>query len=357
VLDLAGTTLLPGMIDGHCYLIQRQQPVAQSGRHRLDVAVLAVQAIGTAQNALANGITTLADHGSPDGVVLQVRNAISDESVTGPRLVTCGQALTTTAGFGDADGEITRADSADELRVKARRWIARGADFIKVIIDGPGAVARPQYTADEVQALVNDVHRMGSHVIARAEGTEAIRLAIDAGVDVITPAGWRGATDDTLEFDLALARRGAGQGTIIEAPLTETLVPYRSVRVRGWTDTLAPRFPWDLTNAVRKAGCRASLTSAATSSRVAKLPHDVQQLSRDTGLAPMEAIQMLTSVPAAGLGLAGVVGTLAPGAIADVIAVEGDPSLDLGALTRVSYVIRGGRVVVRDGLLLPAADW
>jgi len=360
VVDAGGLTLLPGLIDAHVHLAGSW---VDPERRRLDdePEYLAAWTAGAAQEVLRVGITTIGDCGARNGITLPVRDAIAQGHIAGPRIFACGPSITTTAGHGDYIGIGHEANNADELRAAVRFWVRRGIDFVKIMATGGSADPatmrrRAQYSADELRAGVADAHRLGKRVVVHVNGTEGIRNSVEAGADVLAHCNWLGLEEGTIEFDEEVVRRMADYGAMVDlnaGGVLRPLVPAEG-RVLKWHGTSEPRHRWDLVLRMKELGVRAYLTSDACGPKIATYPEQVCQFCEQGDVAPLEVIRMATQLPAQGLGLDQSIGTLEPGKLADVVAVEGDPSRDIRALTRVKLVVCSGRVVVSDGLLAGA---
>lgn len=355
IVDAGGLTLLPGIIDAHVHLAGSW---TDPERHRLDeeLEYLAVWSAGAAQEILRAGITTIGDCGARAGITLPVRDAIARGHIAGPRILACGPSITTTAGHGDYIGIGHEANNADELRAAIRHWVRKGVDFIKIMATGGSADPatmrrRAQYSAAEMKAAVADAHRLGKRVVVHVNGTEGIRNSVEAGADVLAHCNWLGIEEGTVEFDEEVVRKAADYGAMVDLNAGGVLRPLLpgEGRVKEWRGPSQPRHRWDLVLRMKEFGIRAYFTSDGCGAQIASYPKLVSDVAREGDIAPLEAIRMATQLPAQGLGLGDSLGTLEPGKVADVIAVEGDPSEDIQALTRAKLVIRSGRVIVSDG--------
>jgi len=209
-LDVAGMTLLPGLIDGHVHVTWDKTLCttysAKDYKTRLlqrDPDHQLVRAAHYAQLALAAGVTTLRDCGADDFTVLALRDAINAGNLVGPHILACGRPITTTAGHIYSDWGT---DTADEIRKAVRTLAGRGVDFIKLIVSGgtttPGSnISRSQYTLEEVRAAVEDAHRLGLPVVGHAISTDSILLAAEAGLDTIEHCSWIGEDPRTTVTD------------------------------------------------------------------------------------------------------------------------------------------------------------
>jgi imidazolonepropionase-like amidohydrolase len=393
-IDAGDAAVVPGYIDAHCHVAWGfRDPTWKAVEG--DPAQSLLYAAHTAQRALAAGITTVGDCGSPGELTLALRAAIESGLAAGPRMFICGPAITTTAGHGDYLGISVTADTADELRVAVRQWVRRGVDFIKVMATGgsadpPSNRLRAQYSVAELTALVEDAHRLRRRVVAHVNGTEGIRNAVAAGVDALAHCNWLGAEEGVIEYDHAVTEEMARRGTMVDLniegalrPLAVDACPTRDHRrptadhrppgaiqqaggsspwpsvvggrssVVGWDEAWErPVTRWDIIRHMRDAaGVPVYVTSDFFGRRIAEFPRAFIRLTSEAGVAPLELIRMVTQAPAQGLGIDAEVGTLELGKAADLLLLDGDPMEDVAALTRVRAVFRGGRLVVENGRL------
>ena len=224
--DLAGSTVLPGLIDAHVHVASDTSrspgfgpPPAQHGEPPRPAGVAQYILAATADRILKSGFTTVRDVGAYDDEVLALRVAIDNQLVPGPRVYTCGRIISATAPGGEIFQSMYReADGPWEMRKAVREQLKRGAEFIKFMATGARSVVLedpepPQMTLEEMRALVDEAHRMGKRVAAHAEGLEGTRWALEAGAD-------------TIEHGLALHREPmllddmADRGTVLVPTLS-----------------------------------------------------------------------------------------------------------------------------------------
>lgn len=354
-IDVTGATVMPGLIDAHAHVSSDTErspgfgpPEALHGEdprpRELGWFVLAA----AAREMLRSGITTVRDVGSYDDEAIVLRRAIELGLTEGPRILSCGRILSATAPGGRIFGTMYReADGPWEMRKAVREQIRRGADFVKVMATGARSVVLEdpepaQITHEEMAAVVDEAHRMGLRVAAHAEGLAGARLAVEAGVD-------------TIEHGLSLHRSPetlaemAARGTV----LVPTLTTFHD---------LAERFSAEFAPALVAQAARQQEESARTllAARDAGVTlamgfdsgppgANAGELVRmvEGGLTPIEGITAATAGSATALGRADL-GTITPGAVADVLVVDGDPSDDVGILLerdRLRLVLQGGRPV------------
>ena len=196
--DLAGATVLPGLIDAHVHVASDTSrspgfgpPPAQHGEPPRPAGLAQYILAATADRILRSGFTTVRDVGAYDDEVLALRAAIDAELVPGPRVYTCGRIISATAPGGEIFHSMYReADGPWEMRKAVREQLRRGAEFIKFMATGARSVVLEdpepaQMTLEEMKAIVDEAHRMGKRVAAHAEGLEGTRWALEAGADTI----------------------------------------------------------------------------------------------------------------------------------------------------------------------------
>jgi imidazolonepropionase-like amidohydrolase len=354
-IELPNATVLPGLIDAHTHLTMEPR----FGYDRLAISVPREALIG-AKNArltLLAGFTTARNVGARGFTDVALRDAINAGDVPGPRLLVSGPALSITGGHCDnnmlpfeyhavSDGA---ADGIAEVQHKVRENIKYGADLIKVCATG-GVLSlgdnpqHSQYTLDEMKAIVADAHRLGRKVAAHAHGAEGIRWAAEAGVDSIEHGSY---IDDA---GIAAMKE---HGTY----LVPTLYLGDWMMENAEQTHLPPPLldkAREVIPAARKniAHAFAGGVKVAFGTDAAVYPHGLNAhefaVMVKLGLTPLQAIQAATVNAADLLGWSGKVGTLEPGAWADIVAVEGDPVKDVTTLERVKFVMKGGEVVKNE---------
>jgi imidazolonepropionase-like amidohydrolase len=340
-ISLPGCTLLPGFIDFHTHAgidTRRGALVAQAHE---PAPIAAGNAIGRLQDDLRGGVTTARLCGDLGGLDLRLRAQINAGHIIGPRLVVAGRAIKSPRGGGGAIASVL-TDDATEIARATEANLADGVDFIKLFVsDGVGDPAREPtacyFGEAQVAAAARPAHAAGRRVAAHLLGGPGVAAAIGGGLDVIEH-GWF-LTD--AELDLA-----ARHETLITLTLGVLCGPH--VRAFGDMDARLVGLGAAAQETARKVIARGLRYVVGTDAVHAHLADEVEWLVR-LGETPMRAIQAATARPAAELGMAGRLGTLQPGRLADVIAVDGDPLTDVAALRRVRLVVQNGRIVHHQG--------
>jgi len=365
VIDLGDATLCPGFMDAHTHLTEDFS--GNYNEHRLqeldlNVSEHAILATEFARVTVEAGFTTVRDLGSRfvashEFVDVALRNSINKRVIVGPRMLVATKGIGATGGhfdptngfrdflFGrEPDYTDGIANGPDEIRKAVRFEVKNGADVIKAAVSGgvlslTDEVDTPQLTPAEMAALVDESHRLRKKVAVHCHGDQVAREAIEAGVDSIEHGSFM--KPDTLTM---MKKKGTF--------LTPTLMASEWImgkidnypaalqaKAKAATAARSEMFR----NAV-KMGIRISFGTDA-----AVFPHGQNakefKLMVDLGMNPIDALKSATANDAELLGIAQKVGTLENGKLADVIAVPGDPTADITATERVSFVMKEGRII------------
>jgi imidazolonepropionase-like amidohydrolase len=350
-IDLPGVTLLPGLIDAHTHILLHPYSDASWNDQVLKEALSlrVCRATNHLRSVLQSGFTTIRDLGTEGAGYADVglRQAVEQGVVPGPRMLVVTRAIVATGAYAPKGfaPEWTipqgaeEADGVDSLIRVVRDQIGRGADWIKVYADAAmgGGPVRPSFSLDELKLIVETAGSQGVPVTAHAASREGMRRAVLAGVATVE----HGYGGDPEIFRL-MAERGV--------PLCPTLAAAEAgaTKERGWDLEASPE-PEALVRlrtVFRQA--RAAGVTIINGSDMGVFPHGQGarelELMVAFGMTPAEAIQAATSVAARALRLDDR-GTLKPGSLADLIAVEGDATRDIKSLRKVRLVMKGGSVV------------
>lgn len=345
IVDLRGGTLMPGLIDAHVHVIAVDQVLSRLAERPQSLVTL--QAARVLEGMLDRGFTTVRDAGGADGGLAQ---AVEEGLVRGPRIFPSGQALSQTGGHGDlrprtrsvsvvscaccegGAGIARIADGVAECRRAARDELRKGATQIKIMASG--GVASPydpvwnlQFSEEEVRAIVEEAHAWHTYVMAHAYTPEAIRRSIAFGVR-------------SIEHGNLIDGATAEQVASAEGFVVPTLVTYDAMHRFG-RELGFPEVSLSKLGEVRDAGLGSLETLQAAAVKIgfgtdllgAMHRHQSREfVIRAEAMAPIDIIRSATTINAELLKRAGELGVVAPGARADLIALDGDPLADLGLL-------------------------
>jgi imidazolonepropionase-like amidohydrolase len=355
-LDLAGRTVMPGLVDCHVHLSwsAAATPVDTLIAELATPERLTARTVGNAQAALRQGTTTVRDLGDPNAIVFAVRQAIADGLVRGPRILAAGQVITGPSGHCHFVGR--HASDVASVRAAAGAQLAAGADVLKIMTTGglhtPGTDPRAvQYTVQELSAAVEVAHAAGVRITGHATCDAGVQLAVEAGLDSVQHAsGLEPRTAEAMAAAGMVVVPTAATRYFLELHLDDPAIPQILV-ARARASTAGRQGALD---AAIGAGVpiAAGTDSGTTFVPHGSLPTELRMLHQ-AGLPVRDVIAAATSVAAREVGLAGVIGTLAAGAQADLLVVSGDPLHDLAALERAALVVVGG-VGVHRATDLPA---
>ncbi|HEX7011634.1 MAG TPA: amidohydrolase family protein [Steroidobacteraceae bacterium] len=361
VIDWSGYTVLPGLMDMHTHLVGNITSASVAAPLESSAAQDVLIGVANARKTLRAGFTTVRDVGTYRAFTdIALRDAIEQGIVEGPRMIVAGAYITVSAGGGEVTGlapdvvvpqEMRQgvANSADEIRRRVRELIARGATLIKVIATGavltagttPGAA---EYTEEEIRAAVQEAAQYGVFVAAHAHGAEGIKRAVRAGVRSIEHASY--LDDEGIE----LMKR---HGTWLVADIYNGDYIEEVGRRDGWSAEIL-RKNMETTERQRQAFAKAVKAGVriayGTDSGVYPHGDNARQFAYMVryGLTPMQAIRSATLSAAELLGREDELGSIAPGKLADMIAIAGDPLADIEALRSPSAVMKGGKFVALE---------
>jgi imidazolonepropionase-like amidohydrolase len=363
VIDLGDATLLPGFIDAHVHLSSESGPNWYLDFYQGIMRFPAEQALYGAHYAkitLEAGFTTVRDVGSTDYIALGLRDAIRAGMIPGPRMLVSNYAIGSTGGHADQDpyppqriavaGPLLGVcNGPDECRAAVRYQIKYGADVIKFMPSGgvlslSDPVDNPQMTQEEMNAIVSEAHSWGRKVAAHCHGDRAAKMAIAAGIDSVEHGTF--LKDDTL---LEMKKK--------HVYLVATLF------AGAWVGEQLDKFPPTIQVKARAAAAQSQLmfqhavkigVPLAFGTDAGVEPHGLNarefSLMVKNGLSPAQALMVGTANAADLLGVADRVGTLAPGKSADMVAVPGNPLVDMTATEHASFVMKEGKIYVGGSL-------
>jgi len=368
VIDLGDATLSPGFMDGHTHLTLDFSGNYNERRLKevdLNVSEQAILATRYARATVEAGFTTVRDLGSrfvgsKEFVDVALRNSINKGVIVGPRMLVAtygigatGGHFDPTSGFRDMlfghepDFSQGIADGPDAIRKAVRFEVKNGADVIKAAVSGgvlslADEVDTPQLTPAEMAALVDESHRLRKKVAVHCHGDQAAKEAIEAGVDSIEHGSFM--KPDTLTLM-------KNKGTYLTPTLMAT----------EWIMSKIDNYPPALQAKAKAAGAaRSDMFRNAVKMGIkisfgtdaAVFPHGQNakefKLMVDLGMQPIDALRAATGNAADLFGIAQKAGTLEKGKFADVIAMPGDPTADITATERVSFVMKEGKII-RNG--------
>jgi imidazolonepropionase-like amidohydrolase len=358
VIDLRNGTLLPRLFDMHVHLTSEYSAHSEIDDYKLNEADVAIDGVVFAERTLLAGFTTVRDLGDEYRASIALRNAINAGEVPGPRIIAAGKAIATTGGHADPTNGWARkfpadpgpaegvVNSVEDARKAVRQRYKDGSDTIKITATG-GVLsiakngANPQFTEQEVRAVVETARDYGFKVAAHAHGAEGIKRAIRGGVDTIEHGTFMDDEGIRLMKEhgtFYVPTISAGNWVYEKAQDPDFFPPV----VRPKALAVGPQIKSTFAKAY-KAGVKILF---GTDTGVGKHGDNAREfkLLVDGGMPPMEAIKVATSVPAKFLGLDDQVGSIAVGKLGELVGVPGNPLDDITEMRRVLFVMKGDQV-------------
>jgi imidazolonepropionase-like amidohydrolase len=358
VIDAAGQTVMPGLIDVHCHVSFGESRHQEEQDLYTSVESRTLRSAWNVRKMLRAGVTSISNPGGSWNIGVAIRDAINDGLIEGPRMTSAGRFLSTSNGLGALyptwigvpDSSIgVLANTVDEMRTEVRKQVKNGVDFIKVSDSPVGEFQAFLY--DELRAITDLAHQLNRRVTIHARGSEELRCATRAEVDWIMHGNYM--TDEAID---ELASSGI--------PLAPTLLLQLNVAEWGHLAGVpaprqerAKRMLDHSYKTMQRAHAAGVTFMLGTDTGFAVTPYgewhgrELQALVEVCGLSPLEAIKAGTQNGAIALDKAGELGEITVGALADVIVVAGDPLRDIKVLQhrdRIAHVVKGGRRVVFD---------
>jgi imidazolonepropionase-like amidohydrolase len=355
--DLKNMFVLPGLIDSHVHITHENNPNQRLERVERSEADQAMAGAGFARKTLKAGFTTVRDVGAgPSDAIFALRDGIARGDVVGPRIFASGATISVTGGHGDGTqgyrddvAEILHShgvcDGPADCRRAVREQIRRGADHIKLtatggVLSNTAAGLGQQFDDEELRAIVDAAHKMGRKVTAHAHGVGGINAALRAGVDSIEHGSF--LDDESISlfkktgaYLVPTILAGATTARWADDPNSFLLPPQRAK---------AKEVAGKIQDAARRAHRAGVKIAFGTDTGVSSHGRNAEEfpLLVAAGMTPMQAIRAATVAAADHLGKSDVLGTIEPGKYGDLVAVDGDPTVDVSELLDVDFVMKEG---------------
>ncbi|WP_430410134.1 amidohydrolase family protein [Kordia sp.] len=357
MIDLKSKTVMPGLIDMHVHIESETNPKAYLEKYTLNDADVAFRSVGFAAVTLKAGFTTVRDLGGT-GVNISLRNAINQGRVAGPRIFTAGKSLATTGGhadptngnrkeiIGDPGPKEGVVNNINDAKKAVRQRYKNGADVIKITATGgvlsvAKSGSNPQFTVEEIKVICETAKDYGMHVAAHAHGDEGMQRAIIGGVKTIEHGTYM--SDETME----LMKK-------YDAYLVPTITAGKEVeakaKIKGYYPDIivpkalavGPKIQGTFAKAYKKGVGIAFGTDAGVYEH--GLNGKEFGFMVEAGMPAMEAIQSATITNAMILGMKNELGQLKAGFLADIVAVNDDPTENITTMENVVFVMKDGKI-------------
>jgi imidazolonepropionase-like amidohydrolase len=358
LIDLSKKTVMPGLIDMHVHLESETSKDQALQRFTLNDADVAFRAAAYARKTLMAGFTTVRDLGG-SGVNTALRNAINQGIAVGPRIFSAGKSIATTGGHADPTNGYRKdlmgdpgpkegvINGPDDARKAVRQRYKEGSDMIKITATGGVlSIAKdgsgPQFTDEELKAIIETAKEYGMHTAAHAHGAEGMKRAVLAGITTIEHG-----TKMTEEIMDLMKQKG----TFFVPTISAGKFVAEQAKVPGYYHPLvvpkALEIGPQIQETFRKAYKRGVKIAFGTDAGVYPHGDNAKEFGFmvEAGMPPMEAIKSATIVPAGILGMSDKFGSLETGKFADIVATDENPLKNIKTMEKVSFVMKEGVVI------------
>jgi len=360
VIDSSGGTLMPGFIEMHSHIHCSAESDAYTHITTETNETFLLRGSQAVRSSLSSGVTTMRDLGSKNEVVFPLRQSIEEGIIPGPRLLVAGTPITTTGGHCNTFG--TEADSSEQVVRAIRNQFKLGADHIKIMSTGggftPGTNVRaPQYDWTTLRDAVKDAERLGLKMAAHCHATEGVRNCVKAGIHNLIHCSWLSENPEELyDYDPDVADQIAEKGIYVDP----TLALSHLNKLRGRVKTpdsgamADPERRFEILRDMWHRGVKfvTGMDSGMTNAHFDDFAYIPEVMVNSMGISPMEAITCATKTSSECLGRDNEIGTITPGKSADVLIINGDPSVKIEALHNVDTIVARGTVIKESGQLL-----
>jgi imidazolonepropionase-like amidohydrolase len=365
LLDLGDSCLAPGLIDSHTHLSLAGDGRPYQAMFAESDEMMVLTGAMNLHRHLQAGITTIREHGARNRVGFVLKEGVERGYIPGSRMLVSGRPITCTGGHFHMCNEV--ADGEVEIRRSVRRLVHEGADYIKIMASGGGTAGtipgRASYSTAELHAAAHEAHHFHRLTAAHCRAKESMVRAVEAGIDLMEHAEFLDP-DNQMRFDPKLAEMMAEAGIWISptlqawtnypriAALTtqrnqgilsaegEAILQGLEERAESRLEIMRRLLEYDVWERI-VPGTDSGVGSLA----FGHLDYDLQLLIR-VGFSPAQALLSATRISAQAIGMADELGSIQPGKVADLVAFDGDPTQDIGAVSRVVAVFQAGVRVV-----------
>jgi imidazolonepropionase-like amidohydrolase len=361
LIDLSAGTVMPGLMDMHVHLTSEHSRRSELDNVKKGEADRAYDSVAFAERTLLAGFTSVRNLGDQFNVSIALRRAVEEGKVRGPRIFTSGRSIGTTGGHADASNSWgpflfsddprlnTVCNGADSCREAVRQRYQDGADSIKITATGGVlSIAKsgtaPQFTDEELAAVISTAHDYGLKVAAHAHGAEGIKRAVKAGIDSIEHGTFM--DDETMQ----LMKQ---QGTHYVPTISAGRWVYDKAQDPDYFPAVVRPKALEVGPVIQKTFAKAWPAGVTimfgTDCGVCAHGSNAQEFAWmvEAGMPVMAAIRSATIVPARYLGVEDRLGSIEAGKLADIVAVPGDPRTDVRVMERVNLVMKAGIVYKR----------